>query len=366
MTRSIVKGDDNVRRRVLLASLLGLAACAGAPVAAGSSAVSAQDPTVSCASDPDPPACASVCLCNPGYSPSSDGTICVPDECLPKSCSDPDNCLQVCPNEPCYYDCVRVGARINPSTPTGPQSIDDVDCSVGRPLDYSLHYEDFEVSAAKFPGETADDAQTGSTPIISLGCETDADRANLESEIEGLADAYWQFGRPILVRYCWEMNIPKDGGSAPRGGDSRTFVPEWQHLHDRLTHLQKVKYGSSNVLWFFCPSSSGGADYFPGDQYIDYAGWDDYDNYGVGFYLTMNPDYNTYASITSKPFIIGETGTSPSGQPGYFDDAEYALGRSFQRIVGMNYFDAGNDKGGDWEFSDAGAAAFVSFARFEK
>ncbi len=232
----------------------------------------------------------------------------------------------------------------------GPTTIDQLETAIGRTLDYSLHYE---YLAETFPNaaEMAD-AASGRTPMISLHCGVAADigSGTLDAQIDARATAYAAFGKPVLLRYCWEMNLQM------RGVTPTDFVAAWKRMHDRT-----IARGANNVLWFFCPSHGTGLAYYPGDAYVDYAGWDAYDDRGAGLAATMGPPYSAYTSI-NKPFIVGETGAMASlNQATYLDGSSRALlTGQFPKIVGITYFDASGAV--DWSLSPAGLAAFKAFA----
>lgn len=135
------------------------------------------------------------------------------------------------------------------------------------------------------------------------------------------------------------------------------FIGAWKRIHDRM-----IASGATQVLWYFCPSEVGGIPYYPGDAYVDYAGWDAYDRNAKGLVATMQPPYLAYAGI-NKPFIVGETGAEGAlDQATYLDgEARAVLATQFPKIVGVEYFDApGNGYG--WTFTPAGLQAFKAFA----
>jgi hypothetical protein len=245
---------------------------------------------------------------------------------------------------------LQVGAWVKPISGGGPTTIAGLEAAIGRTLDYALHYDPF---GQAFPSaDELDDAAHGRTPIVSLGCATPADVASglLDAAIDARAAAYAAYGHPILLRYCWEMNIHVPAVTPA------DFIEAWRHLHDRT-----IAMGATNVRWYFCPAHDTGLPYYPGDAYVDVAGWDVYDRTGAGLAATLAPSYAAYASI-AKPFIVGETGARASlDQATYLDGAAGAtLATAFPKIVGLNYFDAAGAI--DWSLDPAGVAAFKAFA----
>ncbi len=328
--------------RLLIASMSVLAAsCNTAPSDSATESAALTLPPL--------PAVCNTCYCQPGY--AFDNGVCA-------SAGFPD---QPCENQ-CTGNPLQLGAWVDPKGKWGPPNITGLENFIADTVpthlfrfDYSLHYEGFDKSAQKFPTdvEQTGDGADGRIPIISLGCETDDDRANLVTEIQEIADAYGKFGSPVMVRYCWEMNLVKNGVTKA-GRTTTEFKSDWQNLHDTLIADQKAEFGGTNVLWFFCPADVGGSDYYPGDRYVDYAGFDAYDKKGDGLEATLSAAYSKYAFI-NRPFIVGETGAHGVNQLTYLDvDAVATFANDFPKIVGVDYFDAYNDTkpfDDDWTLS---------------
>ena len=252
---------------------------------------------------------------------------------------------------------ILVGAWVKPRQP-GPATVADLEKAIGRHLDYALHYQPL---TGAFPDAAElDDKANHRVPMVSLGCGMVPDVASgaYDADIAKLAASMAAYGKPIELRYCWEMN----GGY--RHIDAGDFVPEWRHLHDLFTHA-----GVKNVRWFFCPGAEfgrtgrSGLAYYPGDAYVNDIGVDMYDRRGEGFQQMFDTVYHAFDGI-AKPFIIGETGAlGTQDQPTFLTPNTVSLLRSaYPKVVAVVYFDAAGPHG-DWSFTPEGLAAFAAFAK---
>ena len=105
--------------------------------------------------------------------------------------------------------------------------------------------------------------------------------------ITARAQAVKTFGQKFFLRWGHEMNgnwYPWDG--ANNGANlaaTTTFISAYRHIHDLF-----VAAGATNALWVFCPnvdsvpgdSWNQWQNYYPGDAYVDWMGFDGY-NWGT-------------------------------------------------------------------------------------
>ncbi len=121
-------------------------------------------------------------------------------------------------------------------------------------------------------------------------------------------------GRPILVRFAWEMNgnwgYPWQTAA---GISAATYIAAFRTWHDRVDAI------TSNVSFCWCPNVEFGSvadptPWFPGAAYVDWMGMD-----GYGHSATSNesPDqvfdatYTLFGTLApGKPIAIWETGCS--------------------------------------------------------
>lgn len=169
-------------------------------------------------------------------------------------------------------------------------------------------------------------AARGSVPLIAWSPAnwdpgTNQAPYQLRAIISGGQDAYireWArtlaaYGQPVLLRWAYQMN----GDWYPWGGHPRQYVAAWRHIHDLF-----AEEGATNVKWVWVPNvfwpRSRATDpkrYFPGKRYVDWIGLAGYNVPSRGwmsFSQLFKYAYKAVTRLSSKPFMIGETG---SGEP---------------------------------------------------
>ena len=121
-------------------------------------------------------------------------------------------------------------------------------------------------------------------------------------------------GRPTLLRWGWDMNrdFYKWGGPA-NNRDSKQYVTAYRRIHGIF-----ADEGADNVSWVWSPNWNSHPDaswntyqnYYPGDEYVDWAGVS-------GYAQAQSPGeifdafYATYAS--RKPIMITEVSAVDRG-----------------------------------------------------
>lgn len=228
-------------------------------------------------------------------------------------------------------------------------------------------------------------AAHGSEPMISWA--PDGHEGNhqtvysLRDIAAGKYDAYVQlwasqlasFGKPVLLRWAWEMNgdwFPWGAGVA--GNTAADYVAAWQHLHDVFGQA-----GASNVQWVWSPNVTGGSlteleSFYPGDAYVDWLALDGYNRAMRGwqsFTDLFGPSYARLTALSDKPIMIAETSTSEadSNAPSGASKAQWiasALGDEIPQnfpgvraVVWFNENKAGIESDGyDWRIESSGAA----------
>ncbi|BCJ48552.1 hypothetical protein Asp14428_00270 [Actinoplanes sp. NBRC 14428] len=123
------------------------------------------------------------------------------------------------------------------------------------------------------------------------------------------------FGRPLLLRWAWEMNGDWYGwGAARNDKDPGGFIESWRRLH-RIFGEQ----GADNVSWVWSPNwnSAPVADWntyatlYPGDKYVDWVGVSGYNLHHEKPETLFGPIYRSYAA--RKPILITEVGAVDRG-----------------------------------------------------
>jgi hypothetical protein len=231
----------------------------------------------------------------------------------------------------------------------------------------------------------------GSIPIMAgmhFNPLTTSQIANGEadSQIDAYGDHFAFLGFPIIVRLFHEFDLSHLAYTAV--GQTNTFISAWRRVVDRI-HAR----GATNVGFWWCPTEGGdratSLNSWPGDEYVDWAGSDNYNQCFTGetecWSSPLHPGYSTFAEIFDygnlgggvvaqhdlwgprKPFMIGETGCSyDSSRPG--DKRDWYAGvpgaaRNMEYLRGVAWFD--QDVSGlegprnNWLVSQSGAPADI-------
>ena len=124
-----------------------------------------------------------------------------------------------------------------------------------------------------------------------------------------------RLGRPVLLRWGWEMNGDwYSWGAANNGNDAGGYVECWRRLHDIF-----AAEGAGNVSWVWSPNWNDSPDtdwndmqrYYPGDRYVDWVGVSGYNLRRELPARLFEPIYARYA--TRKPLLITEVGAVDRG-----------------------------------------------------
>lgn len=188
----------------------------------------------------------------------------------------------------------------------------------------------------------------GYTPAISWAPDFSWNRVAAGAEdrnVRNFAKGAAAWGQRLYLRPEWEMNLKFNS----RTNTPQNFVAMWKHIHDIF-----VQEGATNVKWFWCPNEDGEnpnvpySSYYPGDNYVDYIGFDAY-NWGTTQSWSSwrtpvqvyGPTYNALTKLTDKPLIIGETGSVEQGgdkaawiRQAFLTD----IPQNFPRIISVWYF----------------------------
>ncbi|MEO9264051.1 MAG: glycosyl hydrolase, partial [Candidatus Baltobacteraceae bacterium] len=255
---------------------------------------------------------------------------------------------------------------------SSPQKTAAFEAQIGRNLAYNMHFYGWN---GPFPGANeADDIAHGRIPVIAWNCgTTDAQIVSgaADSIIIAHANALKAFGKPIFVRWFWEMNLD-DTNNAPRKQcyDPKTDLPSgyfsptqyiaaWQHIHNIF-----VQQGATNVIWLWCVANAHGgpAQYYPGDSYVDWVAMDNYDTFDATMFHTFYILSNELAQFQEKPFMITETGAHAALQPTFLGGAAAELQSQFPQARAIGYLDS-HGSFQDWVLTADGLASFITFAK---
>ncbi|MEO7117617.1 MAG: glycosyl hydrolase, partial [Candidatus Limnocylindrales bacterium] len=156
------------------------------------------------------------------------------------------------------------------------------------------------------------------------------------------------------------------------GNTAADFVPAWRHMVD----VARAE-GATNVRWVWCPNVAASSRFtpfsqvYPGDGYVDWVCLDGY-NWGTSgnnsawrsFATTFGDSINALSSLTDKPMMIGETGSSELGgdKATWIATAYARLLSDFGQVRAVTWFDANKET--DWrvDSSSSSLAAYRSVA----
>jgi hypothetical protein len=124
-----------------------------------------------------------------------------------------------------------------------------------------------------------------------------------------------RLGRPVLLRWGWEMNGDwYPWGAANNGRDASGYVRCWRRLHDIF-----ADEGAGNVSWVWSPNWNDSPaedwnamqEYYPGDDYVDWVGVSGYNLRRELPAKLFEPIYARFAA--RKPLMITEVGAVDRG-----------------------------------------------------
>lgn len=208
---------------------------------------------------------------------------------------------------------------------------------------------------------------------------------SLDAVLAGQHDAFihaWAkdaatWHRPILLRFDSEMN----GSWWLYGAQPAKFVAAWKKVRGIF-----LAEGATNVAWLWCPNASAPAgtqwptatdklaSYYPGDDQVDWTGFDTYnwssanggpwmtfDQIANGYPGWLGTTYDAIAALApSKPMCLAEWGCwDDQRKPLWLVDALAAIPARFPLVRAISYFnwDTGNGAA-KWPLSGDALAAF--------
>ena len=283
----------------------------------------------------------------------------------------------------------RPGGKLVPSTgalfgtyirPASSWSRDDVKAVVtnrerdmGRKYDVTNWYYRFDEA---FPNWQATwNAENGRETIVSWKptYSSTINSGGADSVIKARADAVKAFGKPIFIRYAWEMDSPHINGQY--AGSPSSFIAAWK----RIVNTFRSR-GATNAVFVWCPTSWGfvtgrAQPYYPGDAYVDWVCSDGYNWYKSASqpnapYRTLKeiyaPSYK-FAMDHNKPMMIGEVGMveSSSGlKAKWIAESQSTLKNSMPGVAAFVWFDVKHGED-DWRTnsSTSSYSAYKTMAR---
>src|SRR5664280_2078603 len=230
---------------------------------------------------------------------------------------------------------------------------------------------------ARVPGDLSD----GRIPLITWETWVNGVGIPLDDILSGVYDsmittratAAKNVGQKFFLRWGHEMNgnwYPWDGyHNGANAAATAKYISVYHHIHDIF-----VNQGATNVLWVFCPNVDSvpgdawnqWANYYPGDTYVDWMGFDGY-NWGTS---TTGGTWQSFTSIASriysglaaknKPIMIPETASSELGgdKAAWIAGVVPALKSSYPSIRALVWFDMNKET--DWRMDSSAPATTAS------
>ncbi|GAB1640971.1 glycosyl hydrolase [Krasilnikovia sp. MM14-A1259] len=208
---------------------------------------------------------------------------------------------------------VLLGSYLALSGMTMRQSLELRDRQLGRPQRLiNLFYEWTDNLPNRLP-----DLPERAVPMISWrGTKYSAVNGGAaDALIARAARRIAQYGRPVMLRYAWEMNgfwFP--WGGAKNDDDPDGYIACWRRVHRIFRQA-----GARNVSWVWSPNwhSDPAEDwntpqaYYPGDEYVDWVGISGYNLHRESPETLFDGIYQRYA--TRKPIAVTEVGSVDRG-----------------------------------------------------
>jgi Glycosyl hydrolase family 26 len=151
----------------------------------------------------------------------------------------------------------------------------------------------------------------GAIPMVSWrGTRyTDVNDGSSDRLIERAAKGFKTYGRPVLLRWAWEMNGDWYAWGGPKNGnDLKGFASAWK----RLWHIFRDT-GASQVSFVWAPNwnsrpgtpANDLVNYYPGDRYVDWVGVSGYPLNEQSPETLYGPLYRQFSP--RKPIMLAET-----------------------------------------------------------
>ncbi|MFZ5896410.1 MAG: glycoside hydrolase family 26 protein [Myxococcota bacterium] len=264
-----------------------------------------------------------------------------------------------------------LGSFVGEGTP------EQLEGTLGRKLAILHNY--FAFSTDWVPSVPADLAK-GRVPLVTWETWENGVGVPLDDIIAGKHDtmiraratAAKNVGQKFFLRWGHEMNgnwYPWDGyHNGANASAAAKYIAAYRHIHDLF-----VSAGATNVLWVFCPnvdSVPGDAwnqwsNYYPGDAYVDWMGFDGY-NWGSAqtwqaFSAIAGRIYPGLAT-KNKPIMIAETASTEQGgdKASWIAAVVPALKNTYPNIKALVWFHV--NKEADWRLDSTPAVKTAAVA----
>jgi Glycosyl hydrolase family 26 len=280
------------------------------------------------------------------------------------------------------------GVAADKSTQSGPSTSAALAAAIGRPL--GITEDNFVSWHTPMPvAKLQTEAAQGTIGVIDWHCgdlDSNVAAGKDDTIIRNAAVALKNFGKPVFLRWYWEMAFvdnPQTStqclgnphavssgvdavakASKPSAAqvvtDEAAYIAAWRHI---WTIFQQV--GATNVAFEWCPGNSNITTlvpkFYPGSQYVDWIGVDVYADATNGVFAKLVAPFYNYWKSYGKPLMISETGAHQGFQAAYLQGVASTLPSQFPDIKAFLYFDGTGPKG-NWSLDTAGLAAYKAMA----
>jgi hypothetical protein len=218
---------------------------------------------------------------------------------------------------------IKLGAYYCPTTPcvsTEAGSLNAYKTVFGRYPAIALNYRDLDLPLL-YSGERTALKERGVVPMMTVepiveieGKEVSASleavkKGEYDADIRSEAKEAVAYGGEVLLRFAHEMN----GTWYAWSGNPTLYKEAWKHY---VGIFREEK--ATNVKFVWSPNVSDGgtypfAEYFPGDEWVDYVALDGY-NWGGSEWRSLSTafksSYDELTTMSTKPVVIAETAST--------------------------------------------------------
>ncbi len=263
------------------------------------------------------------------------------------------------------------GSWVKPDAITQPGRIEAVsawEATLGRKLDIVHTYKRLDE-----PFFTDSDLAFGARSTLMMSWAGGDSRSVVSGRHDTLirekARQVRDFGKPLLMRYRWEMDRPNLQATMWSAED---YIAMWKHVRAIF-----AAEGVRNASWVWCPTIEGfergnAPSFYPGDDQVDWVCVDVYS--GARFVPLgehLKPFFAFASAHPSKPVMIGEYGVArqyPSAQRAAWIRNGTAVFKANPQVKAVLYFESDpEDRKPSGRFSIAddpeALAAFAEMAR---
>jgi hypothetical protein len=264
-----------------------------------------------------------------------------------------------------------LGSWVKPAAITQPGRIEAMqswEATLGRTLDIAHTYKRFDE-----PFFTESDLTFGARSTLMLSWAGGDSRSVVSGRHDPLirerARQIREYGKPLLMRYRWEMDRPNLRATMWSPED---YIAMWKHVRALF-----AAEGVHNASWVWCPTIEGfergeAPAFYPGDDQVDWLCVDVYSGSRfVPLGEHLKPFFSWAASHPARPVMIGEFGVARA-----YESAKRAawirngaeVFKANTQVKAVLYFESDpEDRKPEGRFSisddPAALAAFVELAR---